>query len=252
MVSTSQGHPKYKASLISGTRGVGKSMLVRRFLDENIAKKRLVVDVVCRHGDDRPHGPMIDCLNGLVAATNLSIDQLPSTRRALERLSGLSIKPTASFGSLNSTAYLSENIRQAMLELSSKFHFCIVIQDVHKTESTTGKIAVRLLEDLLADSVFEWGDIEKSREPDESGMHGAFVLFTFRPTPHLKRLLTLAETSQAIEHIELDPLDLAGVKQYLSEDSVAKLFLKRSGGLPLRIEQMISSITIDSEEFIFL
>ena len=144
------------ATLIRGAKGVGKSLLISRFVQRAQAKNIPVVEVHCASNDDRPHGPIIDCLHGLVELSGRGVDQLPNVHRALTRLSGLSPQANQSgLTATNSKGFLAESIRQALLELSNLNHMCIIVHDVHRTEPTTADISAYLLEDLLADSVFE-------------------------------------------------------------------------------------------------
>ncbi|MGB0646902.1 MAG: sigma 54-interacting transcriptional regulator, partial [Bradymonadia bacterium] len=195
----------------------------------------------------RPHGAIIDCLHGLVEHNGRALNQLPSVHRALTKLSGLSPqKNQTHIKETNSKGLLAESIRQALLELSAFNHMCIIVHDVHRTEPTTADISAYLLEDLLADSVFEWSDLEV-REQERSPVHGAFIIFSFRTTNKMDRLMNLASTTEAIRTVSLPPLDLAGVKQFLSDDDVASVFLRKSGGMPLTLNQLISSMPNDPD-----
>lgn len=237
------------ATLLTGPKGVGKSLLISRLVQRAQKKNIPVVEVHCSSNDDRPHGPIIDCLHGLVEISRRPLEQLPSVHRALTRLSGLSpLVNRSGIKDSNSRVFLAESIREALLELSSYNHMCIIVHDVHRTEPTTADISAYLLEDLLADSVFEWSNLEDTGS-DIAPKHGAFVLFSFRTVERMGRLRTLASATESIDILALEPLDLAGVKQFLSDDEVAAAFLRKSQGMPLSLAQLIAAMPDDPEAY---
>ena len=126
---------------------------------------------------------------------------------------------------------------------------CIIVHDVHRTGPTTADISAYLLEDLLADSVFEWSDLDV-REQERSPVHGAFIIFSFRATSKMDRLVNLASTTEAIRTVSLPPLDLAGVKQFLADDEIASALLRKSGGMPLTLNQLVSSMPNDPDGYL--
>ena len=81
--STRKAPYRSHATLLSGERGVGKSRLISQFTKHAQAQGISVVEVHCIEGDDRPHGPIIDCLNGLVGHSGQQIGSLPKVSRCL-------------------------------------------------------------------------------------------------------------------------------------------------------------------------
>lgn len=233
-----QSKTRGRAVLITGPTGVGKGRLVSELRRDLRTAGRPCVTARCVLDDDRPHGPLADLLGSAARMlAELGIPH-PHTLQAMERMAGY-----GQTGELARGRGFRSTIRQALIEVSRLGAPVLALHELHLARPGFRRLIGDLLENLLTDPAFEWAPEAETAEPPFRGL----LVFTFCDGPEMAPLVNAARASESIRHLEVPPLDAAGVRSWLDTPAVVQRLLAASGGMPAALDLLLDALPRDVE-----
>jgi transcriptional regulator with GAF, ATPase, and Fis domain len=229
-----------RCALVVGPAGIGKSHLLDAFKRSLRAAGEVVFEGRCRQTDHRPYGSLVELLGQAVVALGELGQPAPATERALSLIAGLpgpgDLPQAARADDLR--LHFFEAVRRAVVELMGARPPVLHLHDLHRADVATLALIRYLIENLMADPVF---DQAPEGGEEARGFRGLLVL-SFREVEVTRPLIELGRASSAIEALLLGPLDRDAIRGYLQSDAVVERLLRASGGNPAALEQLLSGL----------